>query len=81
MQADDFRLPLPPGSSAKPPVITSGGFDCVDGTVKVKFGNSNQMTAAEYESWLSKRLQAGGSVSVTTIPEGLSIKFHYFGDK
>jgi hypothetical protein len=81
MKADDFRLPLPPGSHALPPVITSGGMDWVDGSVEARFGSSNQITAVEYESWLSKKLQVGAAVNVAAVPGGLSIKFHYFGDK
>jgi hypothetical protein len=60
MKADDFRFPLPPESRVLPPIILSGGFDTVDGSVEVRFERSNP---------------------VTPIPGGLSIKFHYFGDK
>jgi hypothetical protein len=81
MKADDFRFPLPPGSHALPPIITSGCFDCVDGSVEARFDSSSQVTPSEYESWLSSRLQVGGYVTADSVPGGLSIKFHYFGDK
>jgi hypothetical protein len=81
MKADDCRLPLPPGSRAMPPIITSGCFDCVDGSVEVRFEGSNRVTPSEYESWLSKRLQVGAYVIAEEVPGGLSIKFHYFGDR
>ena len=81
MKADDFRFPLPKGSSAVLPIVISGGFDTVDGSVEVRFENSNQVTPIQYESWLSSRLQLGGSVTADSVPGGLLIKFHYFGDK
>jgi len=81
MKADDFRFPLPPGSRAVPPIIISGGFDTVDGTVVAWFDNSNHVTPGEYENWLSSRLQVGGYVTAESASGGLSIKFHYFGDK
>jgi hypothetical protein len=81
MKADDFRLPLPPGSHAFTPIITTGGFDWVDGTVQIQFGTSNLITPAGYDHWLSGRLPAGASVSAEPIQKGLMIKFHYFGDK
>src|SRR5438874_1611663 len=52
MKADDFRFPLPPGSRTANPLIT-GRFDRVDGSVEARFGGTNQMTASEYENWLS----------------------------
>ena len=79
MKADDFWLPLPPGYRAMPPIITSGGFDWVEGNVEVHLNSSNRVWAGE--SWLPNRLQAGPSVTVNQISEGLLIKFHYFGDK
>jgi hypothetical protein len=81
MQADDFRLPLPPGSRAMTPFITSGCFDCVDGSVEARFEGSHQVAPDEYESWLSRRLQVGANVSAESLPGGLLIKFHYFGDR
>jgi hypothetical protein len=81
MKADDFRFPLPPGSHALPPIITSGCFDCVDGTVEARFDSSNHITPSEYETWLSQRLQVGGGVTAVSVPGGLSIKFHYFADR
>jgi hypothetical protein len=81
MKADDFRFPLPPGSRAANPVIASGGFDTVDGTVEARFDGTNRPTAAEYKGWLSGKVQVGGEIHVQTTPEGLLIKFHYFGDR
>jgi hypothetical protein len=81
MKADDFRFPLPSGSHALPPIVKEGGFDWLDGVVEARFDGTNQMSAIEYQNWLSARLQAGASVTVTSVPGGLSIKFHYFGDK
>ncbi len=81
MRADDFRFPLPPRSRALNPVITSGGFETVDGSVEARFEGTNEVTAREYEGWLSGKVQAGGHVTAETVPGGLLIKFHYFGDK
>jgi hypothetical protein len=81
MKADDFRFPLPPGSHVMPPIIISGGFDTVDGSVEARFEGSNQVTPSEYEAWLSSRMQVGGYVTAGSVPGGLLIKFHYFGDK
>ena len=81
MKADDFRFFLPPGSRALAPIVTSGGFDWLDGTVEVQFEGSNNITAEEYERWLSDKLQTGGSIIAKPSPGGLIIKFHYFGDK
>jgi hypothetical protein len=81
MKADDFRFPLPPESRVLPPIILSGGFDTVDGSVEVRFERSNPVTPIDYESWLSGRMQVGGYVTADSVPGGLSIKFHYFGDK
>ena len=80
MKADDFRFPLPPGSRAAHWVVT-GGFDTVDGGVEARFENANQVTAIEYEHWLLGKVQVGGQVTAQTFPGGLTIKFHYFGDK
>ena len=80
MKADDFRFPLPPGSRAVNPVVT-GGFDTADGSVEARFGGSNGVTAGEYENWLSGKVQVGGQITAQTIPGGLLIKFHYFGDR
>ena len=80
MKADDFRFPLPPGSRAVNPVVT-GGFDTVGGSVEARLGNANQFTASEYENWLSGKVPVGGRVTAQTIPGGLLIKFHYFGDR
>ena len=81
MNADDFRLPLPPGTHVNPPIIVSGGFDTVEGKVEARFDGAHQMTPMEYESWLSGRLQVGAQYTAESIPGGLSIKFSYFGDK
>lgn len=81
MKADDFRFPLPPGSRVVPPIIISGGFDTVDGSVEIRFEGTNQLTADEYQKWVSRRLQVGGSIEAHSMPEGLSIAFHYFGDR
>jgi hypothetical protein len=82
MKADDFRFPLPPGSRAVNPVVR-GGFDTVDGSVEARFDGtgSNQITAIEYEDSLSGKVQTGGQISVQPTPDGLLIKFHYFGDR
>jgi hypothetical protein len=81
MKADDFRFPLPPGSQVQSPIIISGAFDTVDGSVEVRFANSNQLAPFQYESWLSGRIQMGGYITASSVPGGLLIKFHYFGDK
>jgi len=81
MKADDFRFSLPPGSHAESAIITAGGFDYADGTVEARFESSNQVTPSEYEDWLSSRMQLGGYVTASAVPGGLTIKFHYFGDK
>src|SRR6266404_5399298 len=60
MKADDFRFPLPPGSRALNPAITSGGFDTVDGSVEARFESANQVTARDYENWLAGKVQVGG---------------------
>jgi hypothetical protein len=80
MKADDFRFVLPRGARVTNAVVT-GGFDTVDGSVEARFDGTNRMTAGEYESSLSGRVQVGGQITVLTIPEGLLIKFHYFGDR
>ena len=80
MRADDFRFPLPPGSRAVNPVVT-GGFDTVDGSVEARFESTNRVTATEYKSWLSGKVQVGGQVTAHTVPGGFLIKFHYFGDR
>ena len=79
MKADDFSFPLPSGSRAKNPILTSGGFDTVEGTVEACFESTNHVTAHEYLK--SLKLQAGGQVTAGTIPGGLLIRFNYFGDK
>lgn len=80
MKADDFRFPLPPGSRAVNLTVT-GGFDTVDGTVEARFESTNQVTASQYNDWLSDRVQVGGEVHAHEISGGLLIKFHYFGDR
>lgn len=80
MKADGFRFPLPPGSRAVNPVV-SGGFDNVEGSVEARFDSTNGLTAKEYRNWLSGKVQVGGQITTQTIPGGLLIKFHYFGDK
>jgi hypothetical protein len=80
MKADDFRFPLPPGSRAFNPIVTSGGFDTIEGSLEARFESSNHITSSEYLRLLGK-LQAGGDVSPMTIPEGFRIRFRYFGDR
>ena len=80
MKADDFRFPLPRGARAEHPVV-SGGFDTVDGSVEARFDGTTLITASEYENYLSGRVQVGGQITTQTIPGGLLIKFHYFGDR
>ena len=80
MKADDFRFPLPVGSLATNTVVT-GGFDTVDGSVEARFVNTNQITPAEYENSLSRKVQVGGLVTAKAIPGGMLITFHYFGDR
>src|SRR6266566_9628041 len=55
MKADDFRFPLPPGSRATNAVVT-GGFDTVDGSVEARFEGTNEVTASEYQNWLSGKV-------------------------
>ena len=81
MKADDFRFPLPPGSRAQNPTIVSGGFDTVDGSVEARFDGISQMSAGEYENWLYGQVQTGGQITAESVPGGLVIKFHYFGDR
>jgi hypothetical protein len=81
MKADDFRFSLPPGSRPLTTNIASGGFDWVDGSVEVQIQNSSTMNPIDYQSWISSRLQVGGWITTEVIPEGLLVKFHYFGDK
>ncbi len=81
MKADDFRFQLPPGSTAANPVLASGGFDTVKGTVEARFQGTNQMTASDYEQWLAGKVQVGGWVTAQPTTQGLLIKFDYFGDK
>jgi hypothetical protein len=82
MKADDFRFPLPQGTHVVLPIKITGGFDTVDGSVEARFDDSAvHITPYEYEVWLSKKLQEGASVKTRTVPDGLLIEFHYFGDK
>jgi hypothetical protein len=80
MKADDFRFPLPPGSHATN-LAVSGGFDTVDGSVEARFDSTDHLTASQYQDWLAGKIQVGGQITVETIPNGLLIKFHYFGDR
>ena len=80
MKADDFRFPLPVGSRATNMVVT-GGFDTVRGSLEACFDQTNGMTAGEYESFLSGKVQVGGRVTAETLPGGLLIKFEYCGDQ
>ncbi len=80
MKADDFRFPLPPSSKATNAVV-SGVFDSVDGSVEVHFDGTDGPTAGQYEAWVAGKLQRGGRVTAEAIPQGLLIKFHYFGDR
>jgi hypothetical protein len=81
MKADDFRFPLPPQSHAVLPILITGGFDTVDGSVRVQFDGSNSISASAYEAWISSRMQEGGQVTAESVPGGLVVKFHYFGDR
>jgi hypothetical protein len=81
MKADDFRLPLPPGFRAMPPVITDGGFDWADGSIELRFDSSNRVGTGDFSGWQPNRLQVGASVIVDAMPGGMLIKFHYFGDR
>ena len=80
MKADDFSFPLPPESRAVNLAVT-GGFDSVDGSVEARFEGTNQITASQYEQWLSDKVQVGGYVTAERVSGGLLIKFHYFGDR
>ena len=81
MKADDFRFPLPPGTHVLTSAVTDGGFDWADGAVQIQFEGTNAITADQYKSWLSDKLQIGASITAEPLPRGLVIKFHYFGDK
>jgi hypothetical protein len=81
MKADDFRLPLPPGYRAMAPIITSGGFDWVDGSAELRFDSNNPVGSRELVGWQPDNLQVGASVTVDQVPGGMLIKFHYFGDR
>jgi|SRR5580658_3781538 hypothetical protein len=81
MKADDFRLPLPLGYRALNPIITSGCFDSVDGTVELRVDSSNHVGQGEFTGWQPNNLQVGAQVTVDQIPGGMLVKFHYFGDK
>jgi len=81
MKADDFEFPLPPGAQAVHPVLISGCFDSVDGSVEAQFGSSARMTSDEYERWLQGKVQAGGWITAEYTNGGLLIYFHYFGDR
>lgn len=39
------------------------------------------MTADQYMKWLSGKVQIGGYITASPSPNGIYIKFHYFGDK
>lgn len=80
MKADDFRFPLPTGTLATNLSVT-GGFDTIDGSVEARFIGTNHITPSGYEIFLSGKVQVGGDISAQTIPGGLLIKFHYFGDR
>jgi hypothetical protein len=41
----------------------------------------NQVTAHEYETSLSGKIQEGGQVNAQNIQGGLLITFRYFGDR
>lgn len=81
MKADDFRFPLPPGGRAFNPILNSGGFDTVDGAVEVRFEGTNHVSASDYETWLVGKVPIGGRVTVQRVPNGLLVKFNYFGDR
>jgi len=83
MQADDFRFPLPPHGTALDPQISSGGYDTVEGSVRVRYIGGFGMSSAQYEEWLRERLQTGGWVTVKNgeASADLIVSFSYFGDK
>ena len=81
MKADDFRLPLPPGAQVVPPIVLSGGFDTVDGSVEVRFKDPTLVLISQYENSLTSNLKVGGSATVEVVPGGVKIHFHYFGDR
>ncbi|MGJ8635117.1 MAG: hypothetical protein ACSHX7_14470, partial [Luteolibacter sp.] len=83
MKADDFRFELPNGGVAADPLISSGGFDTVKGSVEISFPQGDGISADEYESWMQGRLQVGGWISARDdVSTGnLIVDFSYFGDK
>src|SRR4051812_39883834 len=70
MKADDFRFPLPSGSQVLAMEVTTGGFDWAEGSVQLRFENSNHITPASYDKWLSKELQAGAKITTESVSEG-----------
>lgn len=81
MKADDFEFPLPPGAQAVHAILTSGGFDTVDGSIEARFGKGGRMTPEDYEQFLQGKVPVGGWVTAGYTNDGLLINFHYFGDR
>jgi hypothetical protein len=83
MKADDFRFPLPEGATGIDPQLSSGGFDTVKGSVRVRFTKQPGMSAERYQEWLRQRLQTGGiaHVDYDVSSSDLIVNFSYFGDK
>jgi hypothetical protein len=81
MKADDFRFPIPPHSRVVNPIVVSGGFDTVHGSVRVEVEKPFEVSAYAYENSLAGKIQEGGRITTELIPDGLLIKFDYFGDK
>ena len=83
MKAADFRFELPAGGVAAEPIIESGGFDSVHGSVVITFPEATQRSAGEYGEGLRRDLQVGGRVSAREDPSsgGILLDFSYFGDK
>ena len=83
MKADDFRFPLPEGATGVDPKLSSGGFDTVEGSVRVRFTGQLGMSAGGYQEWLRERLQTGGVAHVVddVSSSDLIVNFSYFGDK
>jgi len=83
MQADDFRFPLPQYGIAIDPTLLGGGFDTIEGSVRITYQGGTGMNAQEYESWVRERSQMGGSITVEgdDASSDLIVRFSYFGDR
>ncbi|MEM0896613.1 MAG: hypothetical protein AAGJ79_06970 [Verrucomicrobiota bacterium] len=82
-KGDDFRLPLPSEATPLDQQISSGGFDIVEGTVRLRLDDDGGTSASDYEEWLRDRLQTGGWVTAAKQPDtpSIPISFSYFGDR